>query len=99
MLKEEGGYYLHEPKSKLSKLFNFILLLIIAVSLIMWIFNLTFSLPVNFAEMVEDNAETSVNAIERIEVEMSGQLPDKFTDFSDYIYLKIIRILLLQEMK
>lgn len=76
---------MRESKSKLSKLFNFILLLIIAVSLIMWIFNLTLSLPVTFAEVVEDNAEASVNEIGKIEIELSGYLPDDFNDLSDYI--------------
>lgn len=90
---------MHEPRSRFSKLFNFILLLISVVALIMWIFNLTFSLPAAFTEVVEDNAESSVNEIEKIEIEMTGYFPEDFNDLSDYIPAEDDRRFIVEGMK
>ncbi|WP_193063378.1 hypothetical protein [Oceanobacillus oncorhynchi] len=67
---------MREPKSRLNKLFDIILLLAIVVTVIMWIFNLSFSLPTTFDKVVEDNAGTTVNDIEKIEIEMTGEIPE-----------------------
>ncbi|MDM8098719.1 MULTISPECIES: hypothetical protein [Oceanobacillus] len=76
---------MREPKSRLNKLFDIILLLAIVVTVIMWIFNLSFSLPTTFDKVVEDNAGTTVNDIEKIEIEMTGEIPEDFNNLSDYI--------------